>query len=67
MNNTETFKITLNEDYFCPNDILEQKRVRFKVTSGVRVINSRWYHKILNILSLGVFFKKVYIYEVKQI
>ncbi len=64
----ETFKIILNQQFekgTLLKDHIEQRRL--KVSSEVTHIYGKWYHKLLNKITLGCRFQEAWSHEVESI
>lgn len=63
------FKIELDKGWM-PNDIVNfsiNTSRPMKVTSAPEHMYGRWYHKLLNKLTIGYRFKEVYLYELEEV
>jgi len=60
-----TFKITLREDWFKKNDIININDQKVVVISTPKIKYNTWYFKLLNFLTFKKYFNNYYFYKVK--
>jgi hypothetical protein len=64
----QTFKLTLGSEYFVNTNLKDQVKQRYlKVVSELKHIYYKWYHKLLNKLTLGCSFKEAWVHTVESI
>ena len=63
----EVFKLKLDKDWFNKDDVLHMNEIKLEVISKPNKRNYKWYHKLLNILTLGFYFNETIYYKVKEI
>lgn len=61
----EKFELKLDYDYFKKGDILEAVGTKLKVVSTPNFMNYKWWHRLLNIITLGFFWNKRWTYKVR--
>lgn len=59
-----TFKITLSQDFYTPDDILvTTKGGTVHITGDFETKNNKWYHKLINLITFKKYCNKYYVYD----
>lgn len=64
---SESFNITLNENFFKQGDILVpiKGEQSFRVISDTKTHNNKWYHKLINFFTFGKCLNIYYTFDIE--